>query len=253
MPKKFNVDESAKAADLGEGTSFASHSNVGEPLMASFLGRFIAYAIDSIILYIILILISGLLFLGVSFFLISYGPDIFKDLLDPMFTVLIIFVIILDIFLALFYFVYFYKTTGQTPGKMVMNIKVVDRNTLGNLTIGKIIIRESIGRLISLAFCFLGYFWYFYSEQRQTWHDSLVNSVVVSLNDEGDINMKGQDSYPKDAVKAFLPPMLLFITMLMISLMFILIVDFLLQAGIFYELWTLPYKMPLRNGLNGIY
>lgn len=241
MAKKFKVDAEAKLADLGEGTSFASYSHIGEPLMARFVDRFIAYAIDSIILYLVLGSVSIIIFLIASFLLhLSYGPNIFRDFFNPLLDILVGFILVLDLIIGLVYYVYFYRSSGQTPGKMVMNIKVVDRSSLDNLSISKIIVRETIGRVVSLSFCYLGYFWYFYSEKRQTWHDNIVNSIVVGIDEEGEIIMKGKDVYTKNMVKTFLPPVLILITTIMAALMFIIVFQFLLDAGILYEILKLP-------------
>lgn len=69
--------------------------------------------------------------------------------------------------------------TGQTLGKRVCGIRVVDANT-GQPGIG---IGRGIGRyfarILSGIALLLGYFWMLWDSKKQTWHDKLVSSVVV--------------------------------------------------------------------------
>jgi uncharacterized RDD family membrane protein YckC len=70
---------------------------------------------------------------------------------------------------------------GQTLGKRVMGVMVVDRASGQPIGIGR-----SVGRFFMTAvsswLCYLGYLWMLWDADRQTWHDKVVNSVVVSVN-----------------------------------------------------------------------
>ena len=77
------------------------------------------------------------------------------------------------------YSVYFHGSpSGQTVGKHVMNIRVVDFNTGGSIDYGKAFIRWLCGILSGIP-CFLGYFWMLWDPEKQTWHDKLAGTVVV--------------------------------------------------------------------------
>ena len=69
--------------------------------------------------------------------------------------------------------------TGQTVGKRLCGIRVVDANT-GQPGIG---VGRGVGRYfarwLSQLPLFLGYFWMLWDDKKQTWHDKLVNSIVV--------------------------------------------------------------------------
>ena len=69
--------------------------------------------------------------------------------------------------------------TGQTLGKKVCAIRVVDAST-GQPGIG---IGRGIGRYfarwLSAIPLLLGYFWMLWDSKKQTWHDKLASTVVV--------------------------------------------------------------------------
>jgi uncharacterized RDD family membrane protein YckC len=77
------------------------------------------------------------------------------------------------------YYVYLEGSpSGQTVGKRLANIRVIDFDSGGPIDRGRAAIRY-FGRLLSGIVCFLGYFWMLWDSERQTWHDKLANSVVV--------------------------------------------------------------------------
>jgi uncharacterized RDD family membrane protein YckC len=68
--------------------------------------------------------------------------------------------------------------TGQTVGKRLLDIRVVDQNTGGPIGYGRGAIRL-IARYLSQLPCYLGYLWMLWDKEKQTWHDKLSSSVVV--------------------------------------------------------------------------
>ncbi|MDQ1375597.1 MAG: hypothetical protein QOJ09_2935, partial [Actinomycetota bacterium] len=80
---------------------------------------------------------------------------------------------------GLAYSTYFHGSpSGQTVGKKVMNIRVIDFNTGGPLGYGKAFIRW-LCTILSAIVCLLGYFWMLWDPEKQTWHDKLAGTVVV--------------------------------------------------------------------------
>lgn len=80
---------------------------------------------------------------------------------------------------SLAYYTYFEGSpSGQTPGKRVMNIRVIDFQTGGPLGYGKAALRF-VCRIISGSVCYLGYLWMLWDKEKQTWHDKLAGTVVV--------------------------------------------------------------------------
>jgi uncharacterized RDD family membrane protein YckC len=69
--------------------------------------------------------------------------------------------------------------TGQTPGRRAAGIKVVDKYTGRPIGAGKALGRGLFGYFISGQICYLGYLWMLWDADKQTWHDKVVNSIVV--------------------------------------------------------------------------
>ena len=86
---------------------------------------------------------------------------------------------LLGFVLSLGYFIYFEGSpSGQTVGKKVMNIRIVDADNGGPIGYGRAFVRY-IGKIISAIPCALGYFWMLWDANKQTWHDKMASSVVV--------------------------------------------------------------------------
>ena len=91
----------------------------------------------------------------------------------------------LGILIALGYFTYFEGgPSGQTVGKRVLKIRVIDFQTGGEIGYVRGFIRW-IGRYLSAIVILLGYLWMLWDKEKQTWHDKLSGAVVVP-----------QDAYP---------------------------------------------------------
>jgi uncharacterized RDD family membrane protein YckC len=85
----------------------------------------------------------------------------------------------LGIIVSIGYYTFFEGSpSGQTPGKRLMNIRVVDFQTGGPLGYGRAALRW-VARIISSIPCLLGYFWMLWDKEKQTWHDKIANDVVV--------------------------------------------------------------------------
>jgi uncharacterized RDD family membrane protein YckC len=76
------------------------------------------------------------------------------------------------------YMVLFTGLRGQTPGKMILGLHVVrpGRPVPG---IGPALVRELLGRPLSLLSLGLGYAWAGWDPWKQTWHDKLAGTYVV--------------------------------------------------------------------------
>jgi uncharacterized RDD family membrane protein YckC len=68
--------------------------------------------------------------------------------------------------------------TGQTLGKKLLGIRVIDFNSGGSIGYGRGAVRY-LGRIVSAIPCLLGYFWMLWDKEKQTWHDKFASSVVV--------------------------------------------------------------------------
>ncbi len=120
--------------------------------------RFIAYLIDIVILSVINYVV-GLIF--------GLAQDPTIALLGSLVTLII----------SIGYFVYFWTSTGQTVGNMIMKIKVVSTDG-SKLTITKAILRY-IGYIISGVVILLGFIWVLFDPDKQGWMDKIAGTYVV--------------------------------------------------------------------------
>jgi uncharacterized RDD family membrane protein YckC len=70
--------------------------------------------------------------------------------------------------------------SGQTVGKRILGIRVIDFGTGGSIGRGRAVIRY-IGQIISSWICYLGFLWMLWDREKQTWADKMANSVVVPV------------------------------------------------------------------------
>ena len=69
--------------------------------------------------------------------------------------------------------------TGQTWGRKLANVKVVGKTTGQPIGFGRALGRTLFAQIISSSFCYLGYLWMLWDKDNQTWHDKVVDTVVV--------------------------------------------------------------------------
>lgn len=80
---------------------------------------------------------------------------------------------------ALYSILFWVNMNGQTPGKKIMNIKVVrvDGKPVDYLTS----MLRYVGYFISAIPLLLGYIWVLFDEKKQGWHDKLANTYVIKV------------------------------------------------------------------------
>jgi uncharacterized RDD family membrane protein YckC len=84
---------------------------------------------------------------------------------------------VLGIIIGLAYVVYFWTTSGATPGKMAMGLRVV--STDGSpLTVGKAVIRY-VGYFVSGIVILIGFIWIAFDANKQGWHDKIAGTYVI--------------------------------------------------------------------------
>jgi uncharacterized RDD family membrane protein YckC len=89
---------------------------------------------------------------------------------------------LVDLVLQAGYFTYFEGSSGQTPGKRVLGIWVLDAQTAAPLGFGRAFGRYVFSLVSALVF-YLGYLWMLWDRNRQTWHDKVAGAVVVPAAD----------------------------------------------------------------------
>jgi uncharacterized RDD family membrane protein YckC len=84
---------------------------------------------------------------------------------------------------SLIYFLYDWyfwtQRDGQTPGKAVMNIKIIRVNG-APMSAGDSVLRY-VGYWISSIILGLGYLWALFDSQSQAWHDKIAGTYVIKV------------------------------------------------------------------------
>ncbi len=86
---------------------------------------------------------------------------------------------LVDNLLPLVYLVGFWTWRGQTPGKMVMGVKIV-RTDGAPIGLGKSILRY-LGYIVSGLILFIGYLWIGVDPKKQGVHDKIADTYVIKL------------------------------------------------------------------------
>jgi uncharacterized RDD family membrane protein YckC len=71
-----------------------------------------------------------------------------------------------------------WRLRGATPGKMLFSAKIVDADTFGPPSTGKLVGRF-FAYLVSMLPFFLGFLWIAFDRRKQGWHDKLAGTVVI--------------------------------------------------------------------------
>jgi uncharacterized RDD family membrane protein YckC len=72
----------------------------------------------------------------------------------------------------------FWRTCGATPGKLAMNIRIVDAKTGELPSTGRLVVRLAC-YFVSAAVLYLGFFWIAIDRRKQGWHDKIAGTVVI--------------------------------------------------------------------------
>lgn len=76
------------------------------------------------------------------------------------------------------YYILLTAAFGATLGKMALGIVVVDESGQ-KAGFFKVLIRETIGKIVSAFILFLGFIWILFDGKRQGWHDKIGGTFVV--------------------------------------------------------------------------
>ncbi|MDP8237569.1 MAG: RDD family protein [Candidatus Hatepunaea meridiana] len=133
---------------------------------AGFFARFIALLIDPLIAVILVFIGTGII------------GGIFSIISDKLGAIMGITAAVVLPILYLIWFLTLLKE-GVTPGKRILGLHVVNYQTGENPGLGKMILREIVGRIISMLFLSLGYWWALFDKNSQAWHDKLAGTIVL--------------------------------------------------------------------------
>jgi len=141
---------------------------------AGFWRRFTAFIIDAAVLSVISSICMPFQHLG---YIRIWNPDIFEAISDWLILPQFILGNILLIIIVVGYFVIFWVWRGQTPGKMLMNIRVI-RPDSSDITFPVAFLRY-LGYIISTVPLFFGFIWIAFDKQKQGFHDKIAGTFVV--------------------------------------------------------------------------
>lgn len=158
-----------------------------------FWRRYVAYLIDKIVLYLVslFLMVVGSIALGHSG--VSLGRLMTTgDLPRGMGLIAVVYAVAMLI-TDMVYFTWFHGSVGQTPGKMLLGLRVIQASG-EKMTFGVAFLRW-VGSLVSALFLWLGYLWVAVDWRKQGWHDKIAATLVVRAVDESD-----ERAAPGDAV-----------------------------------------------------
>ena len=145
---------------------------------AGFWIRLLAFLIDGIILFAIIWVFQRLLELG-------FGLGWMDRSVDPLVPDVAVsgaywvLGLLITLFVIIVYLAGFWRWRGQTPGKMVMRVKIT-RIDGSNIGWGAVIVRL-LGYVPSSLLVGIGFFWIGFDIHRQGLHDKIADTYVISL------------------------------------------------------------------------
>jgi uncharacterized RDD family membrane protein YckC len=72
----------------------------------------------------------------------------------------------------------FWRYCGATPGKLALDLKIVDAQTGARPTTGRLVLRF-VCYLLSALPLYLGFLWIAIDRRKQGWHDKIAGTVVI--------------------------------------------------------------------------
>ena len=120
-----------------------------------------------------------------QYYAASFSSRLIAYLIDMFLINIATYLIVsMNIIFGEFFFIILYPTyfllvhNGQTPGKMIMNIRVI-KGDGSHLDILDALLRNVVGYILSAIFLMFGFIWASLDEKHQAWHDKLANTYVV--------------------------------------------------------------------------
>jgi uncharacterized RDD family membrane protein YckC len=146
-----------------------------------FWRRFAALTIDTIILYLFIIILS---LIGTRLMPINNGFTWVRMI--PYYGMALI--------INAVYFTYFHGISGQTPGKRMLGLRVVQAG--GAPMTPEIAFLRWVGYIISKVPLFLGFIWAAFDGSKQGWHDKIAGTCVIRTGSYGE----AEDRVPPDVL-----------------------------------------------------
>lgn len=138
---------------------------------AGFWVRCVAAIVDSIAVWILQLLLTMVMGAMVGLIAPNFGSESFAS------------IILLGLFssaVGMAYYVVFTGACGQTPGKMLLRLKVVRSDGTG-ITYGRAALREILGKFVSGITLGVGYLMVAFDARKQGLHDKIADTCVIHL------------------------------------------------------------------------
>jgi uncharacterized RDD family membrane protein YckC len=150
-----------------------------EDRYGGFWRRMMAFLIDKMILFGILLFMFFIGLLALSLGFLSHYREFLPERVAEVTITFVFLYGCVAVFISMLYFTYFHGTTGQTFGKVLCGLKVVQA-TGEKMTLGIGFLRW-VGYVISAAVIYLGFIWIALDGRKQGWHDKIAGTVVIRV------------------------------------------------------------------------
>ena len=153
---------------------------------ANFGIRLGGYLLDGLLygLLSLVFIVPGALLIGLAYDdCVSFDDEIFCPPGAPNVGMIVggILLILAGLLIVFAIYVRAIANSGQTWGRKIVGIKVVGEMTGEPIGTGKALGRTLFAGFISANVFYLGYLWMIWDDKRQTWHDKVVDSVVIKV------------------------------------------------------------------------
>lgn len=146
-----------------------------EQKFAGFVVRFAAFVIDFLILILISMIVGTVFGLYVQAASVAWNIEFISNVVGTL--------------LNAGYYVFMTYRYGATVGKMAFGLKVQSVQD-EKLDVGTVIVREVMGKFISMILLGIGYFWIIFDKKKQGLHDKFAGTIVVIDKEQRFLNWK---------------------------------------------------------------
>lgn len=122
------------------------------------LHRFAAFIIDAIVISVVIVVLDAIGAIDIG------EPSATDQVLEAV--------------ISFGYYILLTAAFGATLGKMALGMRVVEESGQ-KAGFFRVLIRETIGKVVSAIVLFLGYIWILFDGNRQGWHDKIGGTFVV--------------------------------------------------------------------------
>lgn len=170
---ELNVEDSQKLLETLQAEKVQvnqQHINAEPTLFyAGFWRRFFAYIVDSTIIFLISIAVD----ISLAIF-----ASVLTNVNEKYFSLVYENSLFVTTLIATFYYLIFWARSGQTPGKMLLNIRIVTSEGK-QISFGRALLRY-FGYIISTITLDLGFLWIIWDKKKQGFQDKIAGTIVIN-------------------------------------------------------------------------